>query len=270
MDKLEKALEKSRQQRAALAGSVVTDPLRHETIASVGHAPPLGMAQAHIFPATEPEQIDERHMERHRIFAHHVRNPDADIYRILRTQVLHIMSAGGFRTLAITSPHYGDGKTTVAINLGISIALNLKNTVLLADLDLRKPDMHSYLGIAPRAGLTDYLLNDTPLHECFLRPPFERVNTLSAGTPLDSSSELLASPKMSALAQEMKHRYADRLIVYDMPPMLPQDDSLAFLPQVDAVLVVVRDGTTRVSDLKRCLNALSKANVIGTVLNARH
>jgi Mrp family chromosome partitioning ATPase len=72
---------------------------------------------------------------------------------------------------------------------------------------------------------------------------------------------------MIALAHELKTRYPDRLVIYDMPPVLQQDDSIAFLPQIDAVLVVARDGVTPIADLKRTLNILSDAHVIGTVLN---
>lgn len=216
----------------------------------------------------DPNAIDEDRMDRNRIRAHHARSPEADIYRLLRTQVLQTMKKSGFRTLAITSPRYGDGKTTVAINLGISVALDLNQTVLMVDLDLRKPSLYSYLGLPAQTGLSDYVLKGMPLSACLTRLPFERMTALSAGTPLDHSSELLGSPKMTALADELKNRYPDRLIIYDMPPALEQDDPLAFLPQVDAVLLVVRDGITRTEDLKRCLHSLSGANIIGTVLNA--
>ncbi|MDR3423854.1 MAG: CpsD/CapB family tyrosine-protein kinase [Alphaproteobacteria bacterium] len=250
MDRLERALEKSRRQRAALT--------------------PHPAESAESACAATDFTVDPMHgtlMESNRIVAHRARSAEADVYRQLRTQVLQIMNQSGFKALAITSPHYGDGKTTVALNLGISIALDLKQSVLLVDLDLRKPDLHRYLGVTPQVGLTDYLLNDTPLHDCLMRPPFERVSVLPAGSVMDRSSELLGAPKMIALAREMKARYPDRLVIYDMPPVLTQDDPIAFLPQIDAVLVVVRDGVTRQDDLKRCLTALAGANVIGTALN---
>jgi Mrp family chromosome partitioning ATPase len=72
---------------------------------------------------------------------------------------------------------------------------------------------------------------------------------------------------MAALAHELKNRYHDRIIIYDMPPVLAQDDSLAFLPNVEATLLVVRDGVTRTDDLKTCLEQLSNSNIVGTVLN---
>ncbi len=256
MDRLEKALEKSRQQRATM----------DQPAATTRQAPPY-KPDDYAVPHTDAAQVNELHMERNRIVAHRNRDAQADVYRQLRTQILQIMNKSGYRTLAVTSPHYNDGKSTVALNLGISISLDIKQTVLLVDLDLRKPSLDHYLGAKPQVGLTDYLLNDCPISDCIMRPPFERVSILPAGSSLDNSSEFLGSPKMAALAQELKDRYPDRLVIYDMPPVLAQDDSIAFLPHVDAVLVVIRDGMTRAEDIKRCLSILSGANVIGTVLN---
>jgi capsular exopolysaccharide synthesis family protein len=177
------------------------------------------------------------------------------------------MNKSGFRTLAITSPNYGDGKTTIALNLATSIALDLKQTVLLIDLDLRKPNLYEYMGMDPTIGLSNYLLHNTPISDCMIRPSFDRLNTLPAGPAIDYSSEILGSPKMTALATELRSRYPDRMIIYDMPPVLAQDDSLAFMPHVEAVLMVVRDGVTRTDEVKQCLERLATANVIGVILN---
>jgi capsular exopolysaccharide synthesis family protein len=265
MDRLEKAMEKARLQREQSIGnggktrqttSVPTHPSKNyasNNLALVRPAEILSIAEAHL--------VDNL------VVAHHLRSPQADIFRILRTQVLHIMNQSDFKTLAITSPQYGDGKSTIALNLGLSIALDLKQTVLLVDLDLRKPTLDKYLGLGNKLGLTDYLVRDVPLNECLARLPFDRLSVLPGGKALDNSSEVLGSPKMAELAHELKARYHDRFIIYDMPPVLAQDDSIAFLPQVDATLVIVRDGVTRVNDLKTCMRRLLHTNVIGTVLN---
>src|SRR6202000_1064512 len=100
-----------------------------------------------------------------------------------------------------------------------------------------------------------------------VRPSFDRLNPLPAGPAIDYSSEILGSPKMTALANELRERYPDRMIIYDMPPVLAQDDSIAFMPNVEAVLLVIRDGVTTVDEVKQCIDSLAKANVIGTVLN---
>lgn len=255
MDKLEKALEKARQQRQSHSPAQA--------------APRTTLQPLPLFPASGLCALRESTLESHRILAHRTRSAEADIFRILRTQVLQIMEKSGFKTLAITSPHYGDGKTTIALNLAVSIALDLKQTVLLADLDLRNPDISDYLGIQVKYGLTDYLSGNIQLADCLHRLPFERMSILPAGQNIDHSSETLGSPHMAALAEEMRARYPDRLIIYDMPPLLEQDDAIAFLPHVDAVLLVVQDGVTKTEEVKRSLEILNVANVIGTVLNGR-
>jgi len=256
MDKLEKALEKARQQRRT------TQP------AAAPQTESLPQADASTFSAAGFSPLQESVLESYRIVAHRTRSVEADVFRLLRTQVLQLMAKSNHRTLAITSPNYGDGKTTLALNLALSIALDLKQTVLLADLDLRKPNIHTYLGLTPEPGLTDYLSGHAEVSDCLQRMPFERMTVLPAGRHIDHSSETLGSPLMATLAEEMRTRYADRLIIYDMPPILAQDDPIAFLPHVDAVLLVVRDGITRTDEIKRSLDILASANVIGTILNA--
>lgn len=257
MDKLEKALEKARQQRSTeLSGATISRPTN--TAASSG---------AYSIPITESSPFFEEVLEKNRIVANRTKSTEADLFRILRTQVLQSMNKAGLKTLAITSPNYGDGKTTIAINLAVSIALDLKQTVLLVDLDLRKPSIHKYLGLEPHYGLTDYLSGRSTIAESLMRLPFERLTTLPAGHVLDHSSETLASPQMAHLAHELKTRYPDRMVIYDMPPLLAQDDPLAFLPHVDAALLVVKDGSTTTYDIKRSLEILASANVVGTVLN---
>lgn len=250
----------------------------HHLSELLGIAPLIRIA--HITPSvTQPLQaapkvernnavtLDPAVLEAHHIIAHRTRSHHADQFRILRTQVLQLMTTGGMKTLGITSPNYGDGKTTTSLNLALSIALDLKQTVLLVDLDLRKPSMMECLGLTKAQGLSDYFTQAAPIEECILRPQFERLALLPAGRKLEHSSEALGSPKIAALAEELKNRYADRLIIYDLPPVLAQDDPLVFLPHMDGVLLVVNEGNTRAAELKSTLNILSHAHVIGTVLN---
>jgi len=258
MDKLEKALEKAREQRKIT--------LEQQGRQQSG-PPPAKLSNAAYTPTATSVQIEDNFLEAHHIIAHHTRNQDADTFRILRTKILQIMSQGGMKTLGITSANYGDGKTTIGLNLAVSIALDLKQTVLLVDLDLRKPSVPEYLGLQPQYGISDYFLHNVPIAKCFLRPSFDRFTILPAGQVMDNSSEVLGSPQMAALADELKTRYDDRIIIYDLPPTLVQDDPIAFLPHVDAVLLVVNDGVTKINELKHALNVLSGTNVIGTVLN---
>lgn len=253
MDKLEKALLKAREQRkSSLCGDV-------------RQRAPLLSENASLPPADV--KLSEDILEDNRVVAHRPKDANADIFKLLRSQVLQTMGKNGLKTIAVTSPNYEDGKTTIAINLSLSIALDLNQTVLLADLDLRKPSIHKYLGLQAQLGLTDYLRGGAGITDCLVRLPFDRLTILPVGKSMERSSETLGSPQMGRVAEEFKSRYADRIVIYDMPPLLAQDDPLAFLPHVDGVLLVIRDGITRTDDIKRCLDILGNAKIVGIVLN---
>jgi len=210
----------------------------------------------------------ERVLDEHHIIAHKTKSKQADTYRFLRTQVLHTMEKHDLKTLAISSPRYGDGKSTTAINLAVSIAQDLKRTVLLVDLDLRDPSLAKYLGVDDKVGLTDYIEGKASVQDCLVRLPFARIRVFPAGQAIDFSSESLGSPQMQKLAAELKERYDDRLIIYDMPPLLDQDDPLVFVPHVDAFLMVVKEGVTTTEEIKRSLDILDDSKVVGFVVNA--
>lgn len=260
MDKLEKALQKAREMRQVVGVQAVGRDGDRQGAA--GRGPHVAQALPEGSVA-----MDEDLLEENRIVAHRTRSAEADLFRLLRAQILQTMAARGFKTLAVTSANYGEGKTTIALNLGLSIAQDQKQTVLLVDMDLRKPSVNAYLGLEKSCGLTDCLAGTAQLSDCLVRLPFARMTVLPAGQQVEQSSETIGSPKMGALAEELKMRYADRLIIYDMPPLLAQDDPLAFLPHVDAVLLVVQDGVTKTSEIKRSLEILASAQVLGIVLN---
>jgi protein-tyrosine kinase len=198
-------------------------------------------------------------------------SPDAVVqaYKVLRTQVSQRMRANGWRTLGITSPRRGEGKTITAINLAISLAMESSHTVLLVDADLREPSVHTYLGLDIENGLREYLLGALPLEQILIHPLIRRMVVLPGSGPVPSSSELLVSPVMLALVQELKRRYPARHVIFDLPPMLTGDDVLAFAPYLDSMLLVVEEGKTVRAELARAAELIqgSNHNLMGTVLN---
>ncbi|MCU0838980.1 MAG: hypothetical protein MUE49_09700 [Rhodospirillales bacterium] len=219
------------------------------------------------YSTTRVVAIDRRTMRENRLVNGHDPAELADVFRILRTHVIKRLRACGASTLAITSAGMSEGKTLIAANLAISLSQIARHTVLLVDLDLRRPSLHKVFGIAPEPGLTDYLLQDAPLSECLVNPGFDRLVLLPSGAPLLASSETLSSDKMAALAAELKSRYPNRLVLYDLPPLLLTDDALVFLNHVDASLLVFAEGQTRRGDIERALELLKDHQPIGTVMN---
>jgi len=140
MDKLEKALEKAKEQHATI---VAPD-------AGAAPAPPPPEIESTLPP------VNAYVMDSNRIVAHLTRSKEADVYRQLRTKVFQLMRENGYKTLAITSPNYGDGKTTVAMNLCIGLTLGIRRQVLLVDLDLRKPYLARFFRLTAAAGVTSW------------------------------------------------------------------------------------------------------------------
>lgn len=208
-------------------------------------------------------------LRQNRVLTGDVADDYARAYKVLRTQVSQRMRANGWRTLAVTSPNAGEGKTLTAINLAISLAMESSQTVLLVDADLHRPSVHTCMGIEVEYGLREHLQDAIPLEQVLVHPEIRRLVVLPGGTPLFNSSELLSSPMMLRLVQELKKRYPARVVIFDLPPVLTSDDVLAFAPYVDASLLVVEEGKTLRDEVARAADLLQHANqnLIGTVLN---
>ena len=206
----------------------------------------------------------------HRVVAALQHNIVADAYKVLRTSILQRMRANGWRSLAVTSPDRDAGKTLTAVNLAVSLAGEVNNSVLLVDLDLRRPHIRRYFSDQKMPGISDYLTDGMPLTDILFNPGIDRLVVLPGHKPYANSSEMLSSPRMVQLAEELKSRYPSRIVLYDMPPLLDCDDVMAFAPHVDAVLLVVGEGDTTREELARASEVVSELNLMGTVLNKSH
>ena len=192
---------------------------------------------------------------------------EIDSYKVLRTQISQLTKKEGKNTIMVTSARPGEGKTLTAINLALSFAMEFDQTVLLVDCDLKQQSIHKILGIESKQGLVDYLVNGTDLSQLIMWPGIEKFTFVSGGRPLYHSSELLGSPRMKELISEMKERYAERYIVFDVPPMLTSADAMAFAPLVDGIIMVVEAGETSIHDVNKAISLLPQEKILGLVLN---
>jgi capsular exopolysaccharide synthesis family protein len=258
MERIKQALEKARLERQQSAG----------TLTSLRSSNGTGIPEAVTYTHTRTVHVAKSLLQEKRIIAGFEKNTYTDAYKILRTQVLQRLREKGWNSLAITSSGVNAGKTLTAINLGVSLAMEVDYTVLLVDADLRHPKVHNYFGIEAEYGLSDYLTADKPLSELLVHPDeIPGFVVLPGGKPLTNSAEMLNSPKMIRLVDELKTRYPSRIILFDLPPLLNSSDTLAFSPYVDAALLVIEDGKTQAEDVKRAIGLLQGTSVIGTVLN---
>jgi protein-tyrosine kinase len=260
MERIKQALEKAREDRLR-AG--VPDMLGGSTTAS-----PVTEIS---YSQTRSQPVQTELLREQRIITGKESSGAVDAYKILHTQVMQRLAEKNWNALAITSPGTNEGKTLTAINLAISLAREVTCTVLLVDADLRHPSLHTYFGLTSEKGLSDYLTGDVPLSELLVHPAgFERFILLPGGKPLDNSAEMLNSPKMKRLVEELKERYRSRIILFDLPPLLSSADALAFSPYVDAALLVIEEGKTPAAEIQRATELLQNTHLIGTVLNKVH
>lgn len=188
-------------------------------------------------------------------------------YNILRTRVVQRLEQHNWNLLALTSPSMGNGKTTTAVNLAISIARSANNTVLLVDLDLRRPSVHHHFGIEPTLGVTDVVSGRAKFQEVVFNPSIPRLTVLPGRERVSDSSEFLSTPKMQQFVQEIRDRYPKRIVIFDMPPVHGGADVLTFLPAVQACLLVLQAGRTTRDQLRKSVKSLEQSTMIGTVLN---
>ena len=189
-------------------------------------------------------------------------------YKVLRTRVWQQMRGNGWSTLAVTSANPGEGKTLTAINLAISLSrMEIGRTVILVDLDMRRPRIHDYFGFWPEHGVNDYLQGNIPLDDIIVDPGIGDMLLLPGNVPVVNSSEILSSPRMQRLLQEIKVRFPSRLVIFDLPPVLATDDVLVLAPSIDALLLVIEEGKCKADEIRRTVELLKDTKLLGTVLN---
>jgi protein-tyrosine kinase len=231
-----------------------------------GNVPPGEVGEIN-YSHTRVSELDPAHLERHRIVAFNKSDPVSASFDLLRTQVLHKMAEHGWRTLAIVSPTPECGKTVVAINLAISIAQHSGKTAMLVDFDLRRPRVATYLGLRPDKSLHDVLAGQAELAEAMINPGIPKLVVLPNLKPVERSAEALSSKRVVELIAELRDRYHERVVVFDLPPLLNTDDAITTLPKIDCALMVVGNGMVSKTELEESLHHLHSTNFLGVVLN---
>lgn len=215
-------------------------------------------------PSVNP---DEDCLTKYRIVAAQADSPDRAVYKVLRTRVLQRLRASQWNMIGVSGTGPGEGKTVTAINLAYSLAQDVNHNVILIDLDLRRPSLHTYLGIEPNYDLTDYIKGHKELEQILVRPGESRLAIVTNQTTYRDSSEILSAPELGALVHKLKRLGPKTITIFDLPPALAGDDVLAFAPLIDALLLVVAEGTCRREHLSEAKELLKDINILGAVLN---
>lgn len=258
MEKIMRAIEKARQQ----GGEKVEPPRRAAALL----APASEIAEI-SYRQTRIVKLNPRHLEKHRIVALNKSDLSSVSFDLLRTQVLQKMEEHGWRTLAIVSPAPQCGKTVVAINLAISISHHTDKTAMLVDFDLRKPKIAEYLGLPDGPSLNEVLEGEADASEAFVNPGLPKLVVMPVARPIRKSAEMLASAKVKQLICDLRDRYKERIVIFDLPPLLNVDDAISVLPFIDCALMVVGNGMVTQHEMDESLRHMHSTHLLGVVLN---
>lgn len=251
MSRIEEALEKANKLRGVHNSEATTEKTASAPVDDIFKTEaPISVDNPYLVTVTEPD------------------SPAAEEYRKLKSMVVNITKRGNFQnTLMVTSTIGGEGKSLTALNLAITLSQEYDHTVLLADADLRQPSIHSYLGMDPQKGLSDCLCNGKDIGSVLVKTGIGKLVVLPSGSRVSNPVELLSSNKMKELVKELKHRYADRYIIIDTPPILPFAEAHAIGSVVDGVIFVVKERHASLNNIKDALGMLKHANILGVVYN---
>ncbi|QHE85911.1 XrtA-associated tyrosine autokinase [Hydrogenophaga sp. BPS33] len=201
----------------------------------------------------------------------------ADQYRVIKRPLIANATGKGASAVAhgnrimVTSAMPGEGKSFTAINLAMSIAMELDYTVLLVDADVSRPSIMKTLGLPQGPGLLDLLTNDKiEMSDTLLRTNVDKLSLLPSGTPHPRATELLASDAMTRLIEEMGHRYPDRIIIFDSPPLLLTTESRVLATHMGQIVMVVQAEKTLQSQVKHALTTIESCPIKLMVLNQVH
>ncbi|MDH5797148.1 MAG: CpsD/CapB family tyrosine-protein kinase [Paracoccaceae bacterium] len=259
MERLQAAMEKARRNRnAARPKNQVEKTAEPATIKQ--------SAEPSLFSDLPEIKISGLTARNHRITTQQNSKASAP-YDMLRSRMLRLMKEHGWRSAAITSPNQGCGKTTVTVNLALSLARQKDLRILVLDLDLRRPAMQKILGHKPSHNFWEVLTGEVSAKDQLMRFG-ENVAFGLNNKAIRNPSELLQSRRTQAALDTLLNQYNPDIVLIDMPPMLASDDNVGFLPNVDCGLLVAAADNTTMSQLDICEKELSElTNVLGVVLN---
>lgn len=198
----------------------------------------------------------------------------ADEFRIIKRPILANMHGTGGGKIAngnlvmVTSALPGEGKTFSAVNLAMSVAMELDTTVLLVDGDIAHPELPNLLGVQTSPGLLDLLTrDDIDVGDALVRTNIDNLSVLPAGTPHRRATELLASEQMAMLLRELGSRYPDRMIIFDSPPLLATTEARVLATHMGQIVMVVAADSTRQHAVNLALATIESCENVMLVLN---
>lgn len=269
MEKIKKALENAKKLHLRSKPEFTSSARPHLSTQTVStQARPDGNDVASFqYTQTPVIKLNTKHLEKNRIVTLNKTAAATYAFDNLRTRVLQTMMQNNWKTVAVVSPTSGVGKSVVAINLALGIAQQPQRTCALIDFDLRRPKIMEYLGLNTSKTLNEYFQGEASIEDIMVNPGIPRLVILPTRSPVRHAAEVLATNKVQDLIHEMRERYASRITLIDMPPVLNVDDFMVLMPNVDCVLLVVGEGVSTEADIEEALHHIPQEKLLGIVYN---
>ena len=260
MEKLQAALDKARKTRQE------ADQIAARMPPEAGPPKRSGDVED-VWQALTPIEADKKTLEQHRVVTQ-VANAKATPFDILRTKVLLQMRQNGWKRLAITSPMPGSGKTTTACNLALSLGRQSDLRSVVFDLDLRDPSVDKFMNHTPEHGIGEVLSGKVDFADQAVRLGPNLAFSM-ANKPETDPARLLLAENTASVIDKIELDYKPDIMIFDLPSMLVNDDTRAFLRQVDCALIIIRANKTRYAQFDASEREIAEqTNVVGVVLNA--
>jgi tyrosine-protein kinase Etk/Wzc len=194
------------------------------------------------------------------------KSPISEAYRGLRTQIQYSKTEEPARTILVSSPGPGEGKSTSVTNLAIALA-QMGSKTALVDADLRRPVLHGLFGLKRETGLTNYMVGNATLSDIIKPTQVDNLYLITTGILPPNPSEMLGSARMQELVQKLKQEFDHVLL--DSPPIIAVTDALVLAPWVDGIILVLRSGKTDRDAALRAFELVQNVNgrMLGTLLN---
>lgn len=192
-------------------------------------------------------------------------SPAAEAYRALRTNLHFVDPDNPPKSIVVTSPMFGDGKSTVVSNLAICMA-GIGKKVILVDVDLRKPKIHKYFNLAHKPGVTEFLLGEAPIARVMQKTDVSGLSIITSGHIPPNPAELLDSKKMADFVHQLEDQ--SDIVLFDSPPLLPVTDAEILASQIQGVLMVIDSKASKkvITQAKMILEN-GNAHLLGAVVN---
>lgn len=255
VERIQQAIAKARATRQGRAPTEAGQP-----------KPAADPGREAAWTALREVRLDPARLEASRIISHHP-GTGATPFDLMRTNLMKHLREQGWKRVAITSPSSGCGKTTVGLNLAFSLARQSELRILVLEMDLRRPAIVRMLGLQGKPRLADVLSGREDPENGLLRLSANLAVGANAD-PVANPAELLSSAQAAAAIDAIEARFKPDVILFDLPPVLVIDDTLAFMDQVDCALLIAAAEESTVAEIDRAGRELAEyTKVLGVVLN---